>query len=185
LSAIAAVNTRVESVANLVMNVVDPSGPVAVGDSAPYEIHVRNRGTKVADNVEVFVYFSRGIEPVAAEGAPNRMMPGQVVFLPIASIEPGAEIVLKVQGRAEIAGNHVFRAEAHCKPLGARLISEATNLYYTDSSNGQQVAQESAANGAGAVNREHKTEAVGVTEQAVEGDHHASQAEVTPNIPRK
>jgi uncharacterized repeat protein (TIGR01451 family) len=186
LNAIAAVNTRVESVANLVMNVVDPSGPIAVGDSAPYEIHVRNRGTKVADNVEVFVYFSRGIEPVAAEGAPNRMMPGQVVFLPIASIEPGAEIVLKVQGKAEIAGNHVFRAEAHCKPLGARLISEATNLYYTDSSNGQQqVAQESGANGTVAASREHKNEAVGGAEQAVEDDHHASQAEVTPNIPRK
>jgi len=52
--------------------------------------------------------------------------------LPIPSLAPGAEVVLKVRARAEVAGNHVFRAEAHCKPLNVRLVSEATNLYYAD-----------------------------------------------------
>ena len=60
------------------MDVKDPQGPVAVGDEATYEVRVRNRGTKEAEGVEVFAYFSRGIEPTGAEGGPNRLGPGQV-----------------------------------------------------------------------------------------------------------
>lgn len=140
--------TRVESVANLSMEVKDPEGPVPVGDDATYEVRVRNRGTREAEGIEIFGYFSRGIEPTAAEGGPSRLGPGQVVFQPIASLAPGAEVILKVHAKADAAGNHVFRVEAHCKPLGARLVREATNLYYADSSNSQQVARQPAAEAA-------------------------------------
>jgi hypothetical protein len=115
---------------------------VAVGEEAMYEVHVHNRGTKEAEGVQVFIYFSRGIEPTAAEGAPNRLGPGQVLFQPITSLAAGAEVVLKVRARADVAGNHIFRAEAHCKPLGTRLISEATNLYYSDNPTVQQATRE-------------------------------------------
>ena len=142
LSSVVATTTRVEAVANLVMDVQDPTGPVAVGEEAVYEIRVRNRGTREAEGVEVFAYFSRGIEPTAADGAPNKLLPGQVTFQPIPSIAPGAELTLKVRARAEVAGNHVFRAEVHCKPLSARLVSEATNLYYADAPVAQQAARE-------------------------------------------
>jgi len=134
--------TRVEAVANLSMEVKDPEGPVAVGDEASYEVRIRNRGTKSADGVEVFAYFSRGIEPTEAEGGPNRLSAGQVTFQPISSLAPGAEMVFKVRAKADVAGNHIFRAEAYCKPLGARLIREATNLYYLDDPAGQQVAKQ-------------------------------------------
>jgi len=121
---------QVESVANLTMEVRDPDGPVPVGDEAVYEVRVRNRGTKEATGVEVLVYFSRGIEPVAAEGAACQLAAGQVMFQPIASLAPGEEKVLTIRAKAETAGNHVFRAEAHCKLLNTRLVSEATNLFY-------------------------------------------------------
>jgi len=120
----------VEAVADLTMSVKDPAGPIPIGEEVVYEVRVRNRGTETARGVEVFAYFSRGIEPVKAEGAESRLAPGQVIFQPIDSIGPDEEIVLKIRARAEAAGNHVFRAETHCKPLGARLISEATNRYY-------------------------------------------------------
>jgi hypothetical protein len=90
----------------------------------------------------VFAYFSRGIEPTGAEGAPNRLAPGQVLFQPIPLLPAGAEVALKVRAKAEMAGNHVFRAEAHCRPLGARLVREATNLYYADATPAPQVARE-------------------------------------------
>ncbi len=142
LTASSAAVTRVEAVANLLMEVKDPEGPVAVGDEAVYEVRIRNRGTKSADGVEVFAYFSRGIEPTEAEGSPNRLGAGQVTFQPIASLAPGAEMVFKVRAKAETSGNHIFRAEAYCKPLGARLIREATNLYYLDDPAGQQIAKQ-------------------------------------------
>jgi len=138
LTASADAETRIDAVANLTMDVKDPDRPVAVGAEAVYEVRIRNRGARAAENVEVFAYFSRGIEPTGAEGGPNRIEPGQVIFQPIASLAPGAEAVLTVRARAEAAGNHVFRVESHCKPLGARLVSEATNLFYADA----QVASE-------------------------------------------
>lgn len=133
LTTSATTTTRVESVANLTMDVKDPEGPSAVGDEVVYEVHVRNRGTREATGVEVLGYFSRGIEPISTEGAPSRLGPGQVVFQPIPLLAPGAEVVFKIRARAEAAGNHVFRAEAHCRPLNARLVREASNLYYVDS----------------------------------------------------
>ena len=81
-------------------------------------------------------------------------MPGQVVFQPIASLAPGAEAVLKVHAKAEVAGNHVFRAEARCRQLNARLISEATNLYYTDAPAAAQTPQNPSATNVAARRRE-------------------------------
>ncbi|MBN1395819.1 MAG: hypothetical protein JW959_12425 [Pirellulales bacterium] len=141
LTTSAQTTVEVQAVANLTMDVKDPTGPVPVGEEAVYEVRVRNRGTKDANRVEVFAYFSNGIEPIAADGVPNRIGRGQVVFDPIDSLAPGAEVVLKVRARADAAGNHIFRAETHCKPLSARLISEATNLYYGDASSVEQTAR--------------------------------------------
>ena len=141
VAASAETTVRVETVATLTMEVKDPDEPVPVGDEAVYEVRVRNRGTREARNVEVFAYFSRGIEPTATEGAQSRLAPGQVVFQPIALLAPGAEAVLKVRAKAEVEGNHVFRAEARCRQLSARLVSEATNLYYSDSPAAGQMPQ--------------------------------------------
>jgi hypothetical protein len=132
LTASAVAVTQVESVANLALEVKDPGAPVPVGEETVYEIRVRNRGTKDAEGVEVIGYFSRGIEPTGAEGGANHIAPGQVVFVPIPTITPGAEIVLKIRARAEAPGNHVFRAEMYCKALGSRLVSEEVTLYYQD-----------------------------------------------------
>jgi len=112
--------------------VKDPEGPVPVGADASYELHVRNRGTKAAENVEVLVYFSNGVEPTGADGQSHRLGPGQVVFDRIPAIPPAAELVLKIKAKAELAGNHVFRAEVHCKTIGTRLVREEVTHFYQD-----------------------------------------------------
>ncbi len=132
LTAAATTTTRVEAIADLRLEVKDPQGPVLVGEEAVYELKVRNRGSKTAENVEVLAFFSNGIEPVAVEGGPHRIQPGQVVFQPIAAVAPGAEVVLRVRARAESAGAHVFRAEVHCRELASRLVSEETTHFYQD-----------------------------------------------------
>ena len=142
LTAATAVMTRVDAVANLVLDVTDPQGPAALGEEATYEIRVRNRGTREAENVQVFAYFSRGIEPMGAEALPNRLGAGQVLFQPITSLAAGAEVVLKVRARRNWPETTSSCAKAHCKPLGARLVREATNLYYADATPAQQVAHE-------------------------------------------
>ena len=132
LTAAAGATTSVEAMADLVLEVQDPSGPVPVGEETTYELCIRNRGTKIAENVEVVAYFSRGIEPVMAEGRAHRIGQGQVAFSPIPSVAAAGELVLKIRARAESAGNHIFRAEVHCKPLGTRLVSEESTYFYQD-----------------------------------------------------
>lgn len=130
LTASAGMTTQVEAMADLVMAVDDPAGPIPIGEEAAYEVRIRNRGTKNAPNVEVLTYFSRGIEPTTADGAQHKLAPGQVIFSPIPSLAPGEDIVLKVYARAETVGNHIFRAEVHCRSLGTRLVSEDTTHFY-------------------------------------------------------
>jgi hypothetical protein len=130
LNASANTITQVDAIADLRLEVKDPAGPIPVGEETTYELLVRNRGTKDAQGVEVVAYFSRGIEPVAAEGPRHRISPGQVVFSPIPSLAAGQDLVLRIRARAEADGNHIFRAEVHCKPLGARLVSEETTRFY-------------------------------------------------------
>ena len=70
-----------------------------VGGDASYELHVHNRGTKVAENVEVMAYFSNGVEPIKPTDAPIASAPGQVIFDLIPAIAPADEIILKVKAR--------------------------------------------------------------------------------------
>lgn len=141
LTATAATVTRVEAMADLVLEVKDPARPVPVGEDAVYELRIRNRGTKSAEGVEVVAFFSRGVEPVAIEGGQGKLAPGQVIFQPIPSVAPGADLVLKIHARAEAAGSHVFRTEVSCKPLGTRLANEQTTHFYQDGSAPQQATR--------------------------------------------
>lgn len=126
--------TAVAAVADLKLDVRDPRVPIRVGDAASYEIHIRNRGTKAAEDVEVAAFFSDGIEPVDVEGAPHRIGRGEVAFDAIRSIAPGAEIVLKIKAVADVGGTHVFRAEVKCKTLETSLAAEETTRFYEPTS---------------------------------------------------
>ena len=128
----AAAITNVEALADLKLEVSDPSGPIPVGEETTYEIHLRNRGTKSAENVDIAGYFSAGIEPITADGAPFNISAGQVVFRPIESIGPGSELVLRIKAKAGKPGNHVFRAEVVCPQVGTKLASEDTTLYFSN-----------------------------------------------------
>jgi uncharacterized repeat protein (TIGR01451 family) len=132
--------TNVEALADLKLEVIDPPGPLAVGEEMLYEVHIRNRGTKAAENVEVAGFFSNGVEPVSAQGGQHEVAPGQVTFRPITAIAAGAEVVLKIKARADLAGTHVFRAEVNCQSMGAKLASEETTMFYGDGHTPARVA---------------------------------------------
>ncbi len=140
LSASAAAAVQGEAAASLGLAVEEPTGPVAVGSDATYAISIHNRGTAAAKQVDVVMYFSEGIEPVAAEGGRHSIGPGQVVFDVIPQIEAGQSLTLKVRARAERAGNHIFRVEVHSKAAGDRLVREGTTRFYGESAKPSAVA---------------------------------------------
>ena len=133
--------TEVIAVADLVLDVSDPAGPVAVGGDAIYELRVKNRGSKAAEGVEISAFYSKGIEPVSAEGGSHEISPGTVVFTPISKIAAGEETVFKIHARADASGTHRFRVELQCKPLGTKLSQEETTLFYSDEPEPRQIAK--------------------------------------------
>ena len=122
--------TRVEAVADLKLSVNDPQGPIPVGQEVVYEINVVNRGTKAATQVNVVAQFSEGIEPVATDGMPGEVQAGQVVFQPIARINPKEIVKLTVKAKAQSDGNHVFRAAVQCSDPDTRLVAEDNTRFY-------------------------------------------------------
>jgi hypothetical protein len=97
-----------------------------------------------------------------------------VIFQPIPLVGPGSEVLLKIRAKAEDAGNHVFRAEAHCKTLGTRLISEAANLFYTEAS----IAD-------GATAQPSHDDRSTVSEAMLPKDRYPQQGQLAPVMPRK
>ncbi len=124
--------TRIDAVADLVLSVEDPKGPLPTGEQIPYEISIRNRGTKSARGVNVVMHFSEGIEPIEGEGLSSEVAPGQVTFAPISQIEPGQEVKLTVFAVANQAGAHRFRAQLLCEESDAHEVAEGTTKFYGD-----------------------------------------------------
>ncbi|QEG02007.1 Large cysteine-rich periplasmic protein OmcB, serovars L1/L3 precursor [Stieleria maiorica] len=106
-----ALDTRVESIADLVMTLQDPAAPAPVGTEVVYEIVIKNRGSRQANGVRAIAQFSNGIEPRRIEGHSGQVLTGQVLLDPIDSIRPGEEVRIRVIAEAESEGHHRFRTE--------------------------------------------------------------------------
>ena len=136
--------TEVQSVADLKLVVNDPAGPSPVGEEVVYDIELSNRGTKAAQQVKLLMQFGAGIEPIGIAGGKGKIVPGQVVFEPIASLAAGEQIVVKVRAKAEQDGTHQFRVEATSSGDGTRLVTEGTSRFFSDSRGGSEPAQAAA-----------------------------------------
>jgi uncharacterized repeat protein (TIGR01451 family) len=132
LSTAATSTTHVEALADLKLELRDPQGPIAVGDDTVYEVHVKNRGTKPAEDIELAVFFSDGLEATTVEGGSHDIGPGQVVFKPLAMLAAGDSAVFRIHARAERAGNLVFRAEMVCQSPQMKLAAEEATHFYGD-----------------------------------------------------
>lgn len=121
--------TLVKAVTDLKLVVTDPAAPATVGAQVQYELTLLNQGSKAVEQVSVAAMFSRGIEPKSAEGHRHEVMPGQVRFEPIARMEPGETITLRVVAEAQAAGMHRFRAEVNTADAEVKLVQEESTEF--------------------------------------------------------
>ncbi len=122
--------TEVEAVAELVLDVKDPRGPLPVGEDVQYDIVLKNRGTKAADGIQLSAVFSSGLQPLSVTGAAFEIEPQTVVLGPVRLLGPGEEFRAQVNVRANTPGNHEFRIEVRCDALDVRLSQQGTTRYY-------------------------------------------------------
>ena len=132
ISALGSTVTSVESLADLKMTVDDPQGAVAVGDDVAYEIRIQNRGTKAATDIQLFGFFSEGIEPAAVRGWRGTVTEGEVIIERIPRLGAGQEMVIKITAQAHRAGDHVFRAELECVDPETKLAVEEWTRFFGD-----------------------------------------------------
>jgi hypothetical protein len=132
-AAAAEVETTVEAVSDLKLVVNDPAGPLSTNGEAVYEVQVMNRGSQAAQRVKIVMQFSGGIEPTSFEGCEARLVPGQVVCQPLDKLGAGEQVTLRVKAKAQQAGTHQFRVEVTSSDGDARLVSEGTTRFFSES----------------------------------------------------
>jgi|GEM_PF-1079838 len=123
-------STAVEAMADLKMEVRDPSGPVEVGDDALYELIVSNAGSKTASQIDIVIKLSDGVKPISVDGL-NYRIDGKRIYLDrIMSVNPGDERRVRIHVQGQTAGNHNFQAELQCLTDNTRLITQETTHFY-------------------------------------------------------
>lgn len=147
LNATGSATTEVQALADLKLTVEEPKGPRSVGEEVVYELTVVNRGTKAAEDVNVVVQFSSGVEPIGSDGGAAELADGQVVFEPIARLTSGQKVVLKVKARAEKAGSHRFRVQVTCDNSETQLVSEGTSRFFGGAAAGNRAGTDLSASG--------------------------------------
>jgi hypothetical protein len=139
-SASGEIETLVEAAADLKLVVNDPAGPLATSEMATYEVHVMNRGSEAARQVKIVMQFGDGIEPIAFDGAEGKIVPGQVVCLPLPELAAGEQLTMRVKARAGRGGTHQFRVEVTSNESEARLVTEGTTRFFAESGRGGSAA---------------------------------------------
>jgi uncharacterized repeat protein (TIGR01451 family) len=119
-------DTTVDGVASLEVEILKQSDPVEVGVETGFEIHVRNDGSKAAENVTVACDLPSVLEVVRTEGATSVAdTKDQLIFHPLQHLDPGKAAIYRVHVRARAEGNHRF---------GVRLTADSIKdpLTYTE-----------------------------------------------------
>ncbi len=124
---------RVEGLAAIFFEVADVADPIEVGKQTTYEIKVVNQGSKEAKNIQVTAALPQGLRAVAADGeVPGQVQGQQVVFQPIARIDPKQTVRLQVQVQGTMPGDQRIRVQVRTDGIPDPITKEESTTVYTD-----------------------------------------------------
>lgn len=123
----------VESSAELSFIISDVADPIEVGSETTYEIRVQNRGSKAGAEIQIAAELPAGLTPTSGDGPTQGTVQGQqVLFTPLARLEPGEEVIFKIHAQGSTAGDHVVRAQLQSQELTVPVTKEEITRVYTD-----------------------------------------------------
>jgi uncharacterized repeat protein (TIGR01451 family) len=123
--------TRVEGIASLVLEVNDLNDPVEVGVETAYEVHVKNHGTKHAQNVAVACELPAGVDLVDVKApAPYSLQGRVVVFQNLSTLDPEKTATYRIIVRGNADGDHRFRARLASDSIQEPLLVEELTKSY-------------------------------------------------------
>ena len=123
--------TEVKGIPAILLEVVDVTDPVEVGQQTTYVITVTNQGSAADNNIRIVAKLPAEQSFVSASGATNATANGKTItFAPSSSLAPGAAISWRVTVRAESVADSRFGVEMTSDNLKSPVNeTEATNLY--------------------------------------------------------
>jgi uncharacterized repeat protein (TIGR01451 family) len=126
-------DTVVDGVASLAVEILKQADPVEVGTETGFEIHVRNDGSKAADNVAVACDLPSALEVVRTEGATSvAETKDQLAFHPLPHLDPGRAAIYRVHVRARSEGNHRFGVRLTADSIKDPLTYTEVTKFYKD-----------------------------------------------------
>ena len=132
----AQIETRVDGIASLTLELVDLDDPVEVGSETGYEIRVKNEGSKAATGVVVACDLPNGMQFLSAKAPVDQVIEGrQLFFNPIDQIAPGSQVTFRVQMKVTKEGSHRMKARLSGGGLQEPMLLEEVTRAYTDGSN--------------------------------------------------
>jgi uncharacterized repeat protein (TIGR01451 family) len=123
--------TEVQGIPAILLEVVDITDPVEVGQQTTYVITVTNQGSAADTNIRIVTKLPAEQSFVSATGATNATANGKTItFAPLGSLAPGAATSWRVTVRADSAADSRFSVEMTSDNLTSPVNeTEATNLY--------------------------------------------------------
>jgi hypothetical protein len=126
-------DTTVDGVASLTMELVDLDDPVEVGVETAYEIRIKNGGSKAATNVKVSCDLPSNVKLLSAKGPTDALAEGRTLtFKPLPQLAPGQDSVFRVHVQGVQDGNQRVKARVTSDTLSDPLVQEEPTKFYSD-----------------------------------------------------
>ncbi len=126
--------TRVEGLSALQLEVRDTEDPVEVNGETAYEVRLVNSGSKTETNVRLSALLPDKLAFQGARGPVTCHAEGQtLLFDPIASLPPRAEVAFRVTVKATEAGTASVKVQVTSADITDPVIKVETTRVYSDS----------------------------------------------------
>jgi uncharacterized repeat protein (TIGR01451 family) len=123
--------TQVKGVPGILLELIDLTDPIKIGDNATYKIMVTNQGSAVGTNIAVKATLEPQMQYVSSVGATNgTFADGVIAFAPLSSLAPKARASWEVVVKAKALGDVRFKVQMISDQLERNVEeTESTNFY--------------------------------------------------------
>ncbi|MBU1260245.1 MAG: DUF11 domain-containing protein [Planctomycetes bacterium] len=127
----ATVQTQIKGIPAILLEVVDITDPIKVGDDVTYRITVTNQGSAVGTNIAIKAILESEMGYVSNAGATQGSFAGNTVtFAPLPSLAPKTRASWEVVVKAEAVGDIRFKTTMRSDQLTRDVEeTESTNFY--------------------------------------------------------
>jgi uncharacterized repeat protein (TIGR01451 family) len=131
LSAQSELDTRIEGLSALMLEMVDTEDPIEVTSETSYEVRISNTGSQVETNIKLVATVPEKMEFKSATGPVRFHQEGKlIVFEPLEKLAPRADAIFRINVRALDQGIVRFKIQMTSTALTEPVIKmEATRIY--------------------------------------------------------